>query len=209
VLAEDTDVITAHNSRRKEIHQFRLDTLPVPFMGPLDAPVVLLNLNPGFHPSDLINYAPEPRASMMRQSLTHELPADQAFYFVTEEFEGTGGWGWWSKRLKPLIKKVGLDRVRRGVQVIEYVPYKSQRFYGFKGGMPSQAYSFHLAQQAVKRGASVVAMRRSKSWVSAIPGLSDDDVHVLNSVQNVTISHNNRPTGFAEIVEKLLLRGAL
>jgi hypothetical protein len=75
--------------------------------------------------------------------------------------------------------------------------------------MPSQTYSFHLAQQAVERGASVVAMRRSTDWVSAIPGLADGDVHVLNSVQNVTISHKNCPTGFDEIVDKLLLRGAL
>ena len=203
LLAEDTDVVKAHNSRRKEIHQFRLDTLPEPFMGSLDAPVVLLNLNPGFHPSDLINYAPEPRAAMMRQSLTHELPADQAFYFLTEDFEGTGGWGWWYKKLKPLIKEVGLDRVRQGVQVIEYVPYKSQRFHGFKGRMPSQTYSFHLAQQAVERGASVVAMRRSKDWMSVVPGFAEREPHVLNSVQNVTISPGNCPTGFGELVEKL------
>lgn len=59
LLAEDSDVVKAHNSRRKEILQFRLDTLPEPFMGPLNAPVILLNVNPGFHPSDLINYALE------------------------------------------------------------------------------------------------------------------------------------------------------
>lgn len=203
LLAEDAAVVDAHNHRRREEHQFRLDTLPEPYMGSLDAPVVLLNLNPGFHHSDLTNYGSEPRASMMRQSLTHQLPPEEAFYFLTEEFKGTGGWGWWYKKLKPLIKEVGLDRVRRGIQVIEYVPYKSQRFYGFKGRMPSQVYSFHLAHQAVERGASVVAMRRSKDWVSVVPGLAEREPHVLNSVQNVTISPGNCPTGFGEIIEKL------
>lgn len=203
LLAEDVAIVEAHHSRREEEHQFRLDALPEPFMGPADAPVVLLNLNPGFHHADLIKYAPEPRASMMRRSLTHELPPEQAFYLLTEEFKDTGGWGWWAQKLKPLIKEVGLDRVRRRIQVIEYVPYKSTHFYGFKGRLPSQNYSFHLAQLAVERGASVVAMRRHKNWLSAVPGLAADSIHVLNSPQNVTISPRNCPTGFEELVEKL------
>jgi hypothetical protein len=203
LLAEDAGIVEKHNSRRKEDHQFRLDTLPEPFMGPLDAPVVLLNLNPGFDPSDLPNYAPAPRASMMRKSLTHELAPDQAFYFLTDEFRDTGGWWWWTRKLKPLIDVVGFDRVRRGVQVIEYIPYKSTKFYSPRGRIPSQSYSFHLVEEALAREASVVAMRRSRDWISAVPGLAGRPPHVLNSAMNVTISPRNCPSGFGELVERL------
>jgi hypothetical protein len=202
VLAEDAAIVEAHNSRRNEEHQFRPNTLPEPFMGSPDAPVVLLNLNPGFDPSDITNYAPEPRSSMMRRSLTHALPAEDAFYFLTEEFEGTGGWTWWYKKLKPLIEEVGLDRVRSGIQVIEYIPYKSTRFHPVET-LPSQEYTFQLARQAVERDAAIVVMRRANSWLTAVPALADHGAHKLNSAQNVIISPRNCLTGFDEIVEKL------
>jgi hypothetical protein len=38
----------------KKTCQFRLELLPEPFLGSLDAPVVLLNLNPGYNKNDII-----------------------------------------------------------------------------------------------------------------------------------------------------------
>lgn len=32
---------------------------------------------------------------MMRRCLTHDLDPYEAFYFLTDEFGGTGGWYWW------------------------------------------------------------------------------------------------------------------
>jgi hypothetical protein len=136
VLAEDRAIVEAHNLRRKAEHQFQLEALPEPHLGPSDAPVVLLNLNPGFDPSDLVNYATAARNWIMRRSLTHELIPDEAFYFLTDEFQDTGGWHWWKAKLKPVIEAVGLERVRRGVQVIELVPYKSRRYYGLPEVIP-------------------------------------------------------------------------
>jgi hypothetical protein len=122
VLAEDRAILEAHNLSRREEHRFQLDALPEPYLGPVDAPMVLLNLNPGFDPSDLVSYATEARSSMMRRCLTHELDPDEAFYFLTDEFRDTGGWLWWTAKLRPLIEAVGMESVRRGVQVIEQVP---------------------------------------------------------------------------------------
>jgi hypothetical protein len=51
-------MVEAHNLRRKAEHQFQLEALPEPYVGPVDAPVVLLNLNPGFDPSDLSTTPP-------------------------------------------------------------------------------------------------------------------------------------------------------
>jgi hypothetical protein len=203
VLSEDRAIVEAHNLHRKPEHQFELEALPEPYLGSVDAPVVLLNLNPGFDPSDLVNYATEARSSMMRRCLTHELHPDEAFYFLTDQFQGTGGWHWWKAKLTPVIEVVGLDRVRRGVLVIEQVPYKSRRFYGLPRALPSQEYTFEMARQAVARKAVIVVMRSYKSWMSHVPELAGGDHHRLSSTQNVMISPRNCPTGFGEIVEAL------
>jgi hypothetical protein len=120
-------VVDEHNARRSENHQFRLGLLPEPFMGSTRAAVVLLNLNPGFAETDRDANAPPDRHEMMRQSLTHELPDDEAFYFLTDQFERTRGGRWWRKKLAPLIREVGLEALRRNTQAIEHVPYKSRR----------------------------------------------------------------------------------
>lgn len=202
VLADDLPIVEAHNARRDSKHQFRLDTLPEPYMGPLDAPVVLLNLNPGFDPTDLTSYAPAARASMMRRSLTHDLPPEDAFYFLTDEFRGTGGWTWWEQKLRPLIEAVGLEQTRHAIQVIEHIPYKSEKFYAPRHILPSQSYTFDLARRAVARGAEIVVMRRRKQWLSSVPELADAGFHELNSPMAARISPKNCPTGFDRLVDR-------
>jgi hypothetical protein len=140
---------------------------------------------------------------MMRRCLTHQLHHDEAFYFLTDQFRGTGGWHWWKAKLKPVIEVVGLERVRRGVLVIEQVPYKSRRFYGLPRTLPSQEYTFELARQACARNAVIVVMRSYKSWMSHVPELAEAHHHRLSSTQNVMISPGNCPAGFEEIVEAL------
>lgn len=204
VLPDDAAQVRAHNGRRQEKYRLQLHVLPEPFFGPLDAPVVLLNLNPGYHPSDVANYAPPRRTKMIRAALTHELSDDDAFYFLTDEFEGTGGWAWWTKRLNPLIRQVGVEQVRRGVQVIEQFPYKSTKYWGLPEALPSQAYTFALVRHAIARSALVVVMRSYDDWVSAVPELSQAaNVHTLKNWRNVTVGPGNCPTGFDEIVERL------
>ncbi len=172
-------------------------------MGPTDAPIVLLNLNPGYDESDVANYAPEARASMIRASLTHNLSPDAAFYFLDDTFTGTGGEYWWKRKLNPLIREVGLDRVRRRVQVIEYVPYKSKMFWDLPEALPSQAYTFALAAAAVARGAIVVAMRAHDRWVASVPQLAGSDLHRLKNPQNVTIGQGNCPTAWPRLIAAL------
>lgn len=97
LLEVDAPFVLSHNALRNETHRFQLHVLPEPFMGLLHAPVVLLNLNPGYVPQDVADYGSDRRSSMMRESTVHGLEDDDAFYFLSDEFSnltpaaGTGG----------------------------------------------------------------------------------------------------------------------
>lgn len=165
--------------------------------------MVLLNLNPGFAGRDLEDCSITGRHEMMRLSLTHELRDSDAFYFLASQFGETGGGRWWGKRLAALIRKVGVEAVRRNTQVIEHVPYKSRSFYDLPTRLPSQEYSFSLVRNAISRGAVVVVMLKYRSWVKAVPELQAPNVHQLRNPQNVTIGPGNCPTGFSELLERM------
>ncbi|GBE23192.1 MAG TPA: hypothetical protein ENH00_13530 [Actinobacteria bacterium] len=203
VLPEDAPQVYEHNARRGEDYQLQLHVLPESFLGPVDAPVVLLSLNPGYVASDVDDYAPEKRAEMIRGSLTHQLGRDEAFYFLTDKFAGTGGHYWWNKKLAPLIRQVGIENVRRRVQVLEYSSYKSHRYWDLPDALPSQRYTFQLARDALARGALIVVMRSYERWHGAVPELDNGNVHRLKNRQNVTIGPGNCPTGFDGIIQRL------
>jgi len=71
--------------------------------------------------------------------------------------------------------------------------------------IPSQAYSFYLVQQAMKRNALIIQMRSRRVWQNAIPELSDyRHYYVLKNPQNPVVSENNCPDGYPEILKRLL-----
>lgn len=201
VLESDRHLVERHNARRAEKYQFQTGLLPEPFVGRLNAPVVFLNLNPGYAKQDATDYSTPRRHDMLSRNLTHELPDSEAFYYLTDEFRDTGGWRWWHKKLAPLIREVGIEAVMAGVQVVEFVPYKSKNFYGLSEVMPSQLYSIDLVRRAAERQTPIVVMRSYRRWVEQVPDLATANIHLLNSPQNVTISRRNCPTGFDKIAD--------
>lgn len=205
LLEIDREQVTAHNRRPglRHDHRIRLEVIPEPFTGQPEAPVVLLNLNPGFEEADIVNYSPPHRSRMMRAALTHQLDPESAFWHLTPEFAGTGAGRWWTAKLNPLIGKVGRDAVRAGIQVIEYFPYKSKRYKDLKRRLPSQEYGFHLVRKAIDREALIVVMRSYKRWLSAVPEIESANVHQLRNPRNVTIGPGNADTSFDDIVRRL------
>src|SRR5437762_5162188 len=51
-LPEDRSAIDAFNGSASDRYRIRGDTLPVPYLGLPDAPILLLNLNPGYTAED-------------------------------------------------------------------------------------------------------------------------------------------------------------
>lgn len=193
VLDCDRRAIERFNKTASDRHRIRLDALPEPLIGRHDAPLVLLNLNPGYSPEDPEVHARNDVARLIRANLAQETPG---FYYFRPAFDGSPGGRWWRQRLGPIVKATSADAVARATLVVELFGYHS---IGWKSGcyVPSQAYSAALVQAAVARGAVVIAMRARRPWEQLVPALAVyERLFTLKSVQNVTISPRNCPGGW-------------
>lgn len=186
VLEQDRSAISAinvkHNARRTEV---RTEVLPEPFIGMLEAPIWLLNLNPGFELNDL-TYS-ERVKSEQRQSIG--LNAHR-FWMLSEDNRDTGAFRWWDKKFASLIRLYGRERVAGSFFCAELFPYHSERFHhGHKS--PSQEYTFEVVREGCKMGKAFVFMRAQKAWLEAVPELERCRTTVLRNKRNPTISFGN------------------
>jgi hypothetical protein len=204
VLAEDRPHIDEFNRTAREDVSIHLELFPEPFLGRSDAPVILLNLNPGF--DELDRLAHHDRAEFVaacRDNLVHAL-VDYPLFLLNPALADSPGGRWWLQRLGPLIGECGLRAVAQRVLCVEYFPYHSKKFKALRTRLDSQLYGFQLVIAALKRRALVVAMRSEEKWLQAVPSLRGyDRLYRLDSRQNVTVSARNCPDGFRAIVESV------
>jgi hypothetical protein len=202
VLACDSEAIQAYNANNSnEKYRIQLSVLPEPFIGAPTAPIVLLNLNPGYGDSDPDDHERAGFQVLLRNNYNHS-SSDFPFYSLDPGFEN-GGRTWWEKKLKPLLEIFERKKIARSIQCIEYFPYHSQRFNHSSLNLPSQNYGFGLIRSAISRGAVVVIMRAKALWTQKIPELQRySRTFTLNSPQNVVVSPRNCK-GFDLIVSVL------
>lgn len=187
VLPEDFAAIAHH----RNYSNLRLDTLPDQVIGGLDnAEVVFLLLNPGFDDKDTtVNLALPEFVEANRRNLTD--PYGSPFYYFSGGLEATGGYIWWARILKPLIKAgVTEAMLRDKIIAIEYFPYHSKSYKNLPV-VPSQRYAFNLVREAIRRQKTIIIMRSPKLWLEAVPELVDYSYMTLNSWLNVTVSPKN------------------
>lgn len=200
VLKEDLEAIDRFNTSAKSEHYIHTSVMPEPHLGDPNAPVVLLNLNPGYSEQDEETHSNAEFADACRKCALHDAQ-DYPFYLLNPAFPG-GGFDWWSKKLKPLIAEFGRESVARKVFCVEFFPYHSIKFAHDKLAVSSQQYSSWLVEQAIARDAVIVAMRGMRFWEKLVPDLhAYGNLFKLNSAQNVTISQRNCPEGFPKILE--------
>jgi hypothetical protein len=181
-------------------HELHLDLLPEPYLGRPDAPVVLLNLNPGFNDADIDAHRELDFAAAARKTLLHQVQ-DYPFYLLDPRFAGASGARWWHKYLGELVRRYGAGRVANTILCVEYFPYHSNEF-GFPEVLPSQAYSFGLVERAIERNAVIIALRKRADWIAAVPRLSSySKLYELRQSRSVWVTPGNCPDGFPAIVE--------
>lgn len=202
VLPQDQRAVERFNSRAKDEHRVIVDLLPEPHIGTLDAPVVLLNLNPGFSQEDYeVHARAEFKAALLRT--VRGEPSPFPFYYMDPDQEGAGH-RWWQQRLRPLIEATSIEAVANRVLCVELFPYHSKQFAHSKISLPSRRFALELVRSAMSRRALIVILRGYQYWSVEIRDLGAyRRVLRLNSPQNVTISRGNCPQGFGEIVEEL------
>lgn len=202
VLPSDRPAVDRYNRRASVDHRIVLDLLPEPFLGKLTAPVVLLNLNPGYSEADHTVHARRRFRSALRSTIIGK-PGSYPFYYLDPAEEGAGH-SWWRRRLAPLVDATSPETVARGVLCLEWFPYHSRRFRHAGLSLPSQRFTFGILERAIRRNAIVIVMRAVRLWQSAVPELGRyRQCFGLNSAQNVTVSPKNCPAGFDRAVHAL------
>jgi hypothetical protein len=194
VLSDDKAAVSDHNDsyRHDSNYHLELRALPEPFVGSTQAPVVLLNLNPGFDVRNIAEHALSQFQSAIRGNYRQENTAFP-FYYLDPALQGSGR-EWWTKKLRFLLSAPELDpgRIARSILVVEYFPYHSKGFRRMRLGVPSQKFGFSLVLSAISRGAIVVIMRAKQLWMEAVPELATySNTYTLNSPQNVVVSPGN------------------
>jgi len=198
VLADDKEAVLKFNATADDASCIHTELLPEPYLGRPEAPVVLLNLNPGYDAGDLEQHKSSYFSGKCRSNLAHET-LNYPFYLLDPKIEGPGR-SWWRGRLKELLAECGDQPVAQNVLCVEFFPYHSCEFHHHRLRLDSQDYGFSLVRAAVKRRALVVLMRSQKLWCKAIPELADYQTLLrLRNVRNPAISPKNCPGGYDKI----------
>jgi hypothetical protein len=206
MLSSDEKSVLEFNSTADDLHKIRQELLPEPYLGKVDAEIVLLNLNPGFSEDDHLLYELPYAQAAWKKNILHEL-LDYPFFLLDPELSRFPGPQWWEKHLREPIQAADRKSVANKVCCIEYFPYHSRKLAWHDAILESQRYSFHLAELAIQRDALIIIMRGVKQWYEAVPQLTKHKRKFeLNSKQNVTISKGNCPQGFP-LIEEILKKG--
>ncbi|PSR35553.1 MAG: hypothetical protein C7B46_00765 [Sulfobacillus benefaciens] len=129
-VATIQDNWTKSKSQNKEDLTLHLELFPEPFIGRVDAPIVLLNLNPGF---DVQSDPDWHRKSIMREAVADNLSRraqEYPFYLLRPDFVGSAIAKWWRTLLAPWIADHpdNLKQVARSVLAVELFPYHSKKY---------------------------------------------------------------------------------
>jgi hypothetical protein len=206
VLPCDEEKVTIYSARARGDYKIQLDLMPEPFIGLPDAPVVLLNLNPGFDPGDPEVHRYPKYRDVLRNNCCH-VSSQFPFFFLHPDFREKPGGRWWRKKLKCLLEEFGERGLARSIFCVEYFPYHSRHFRWPRRlhQLQSQQYGFGLVRSAIGRNAVVVIMRARKRWLESVPELEGyAGVLTLNSPQNVVLSPGNfAGDGFGVVVSAI------
>lgn len=197
ILPVELPVLRQFNAASTRLeHQIKTHILPEPFVGSINAPVLLLGLNPGYSSSDDYWHNRTDFVNAIRANILHQA-SEYPFYFLNPAFSDSGGGKWWRSKLKQPLLAVGGAKLARSIACVELFPYHSIRYRAIPerlhdGLLFSQKYSVHLVKNAIQRGAHIVVMRSYKQWLAQLPELAvAPKVWCLKNPQNVTISPNN------------------
>jgi len=121
--------------------------------------------------------------------------------------EGSPGYKWWYKKLKPLIEHTSIEIVAKKVLEIQLFPYhcKKLRIIQSSKAIPSRMFARNLVSNAIQRGALIIIMESETLWKEHVPALNTyTNFFTVNSVRSGTISPGNLPKVFDNIVEAIL-----
>jgi hypothetical protein len=210
LLKTDRDIIELFNKKNKgKDCMIKSELLPEPYLGKINAEIILLNLNPGFSESDK-EFHQNNRyfREICRKNLFHK-DFEYSFYLLDPKISDSPGHKWWidekKGRLRKLLEISDSKTIANKICCIEYFPYHSKKFKKIKEPLPSQKYTFYLVKKAIERKATIIIMRSKNLWFDAVPELKNyKTIYILKSPQNVVLSEHNCPKKSFNLIEKIL-----
>lgn len=202
VLATDAVAVERFNKTAVASVRIELTLLPEPFVGRIDAPVVLLTLNPGVSDEDFaLHETPGFRDRVLR--CHRQAPTEYPNYYLDPDVAGPGA-RWLHRITRPLVQEFGARAVSSGLSLVELFPYHSRRFAHGAVRVPSKAYTIAIAQAAIRRGAAIFITRGRELWYKSVPELRNcPRVFFTRSAQNIVISPRNCPDGFSVVADAI------
>jgi hypothetical protein len=110
VSEPDKPAVAAFNVHASDEHRIHTDVLPEPFLGRKDAPIVLLNVNPGFDDHASLTHEDHYARDAWKKNILHE-PLAYPFYFLDPQLSHAGGARWWKRTLRELMQIAGAHPV--------------------------------------------------------------------------------------------------
>jgi hypothetical protein len=207
VLAADRPHVEVFNAQLGD-GDFRLELgmMPEPFMGNRDAPLLMLNRNPGAGPGDIdVHRADRRYVAALRANLGPN-PDDHLMVALRSEFSHTPAGAWMRKNFRELLEWVPSPEVlARRMLSVEFHGYHSKSWRSIGVTLPSQSYGFWLVERAIARAATIVIARGRRDWEIAVPALHNyGRIVTLRSSQCSAVSERNcGAEGFGQIVAAL------
>jgi hypothetical protein len=207
VLPQDASAVERFNDRASE--RTRLEVLlllPEPFVGRLEAPIILLALNPGVSEGDFALHDDPAFRSRVRSCHKQE-PVEWPYYYLDPQVSGPGA-RWSARVLGPLIREVGATAVANGVVLFEHLAYHSRGFGHHRLELPSQRFTFDQVNDGLSRAAAIFVTRGFNYWSKAIPSLLNHPrLFRTRSAQNIVISPRNCSDGWDAALSALQRAG--
>jgi hypothetical protein len=193
VLPLDRDFVEEHNRKVAENFRYHTELYPEPFAGRLDAPVVVLALNPGFDPGDQAVHGSAVYQELWCRNMEQTLD-DYPLFLIHEKLRHAPCFRWWTAKLRYLIDIFGLAGVARSVLEVQLFPYHSREFRRRKGVIPSQEFAVRVVRRAMANDAVIILMRSRKIWEEYVPELASyGRLLQVRNPRNPTFSEKNLP----------------
>jgi hypothetical protein len=204
VLRADRKRVLEFNAVAAPRYCLHLELLPEPYVGSLDAEVVLLNLNPGYSPKDKQFHKPHSYRGAWYKNLLHK-DMRYPFYALDPRFRDAPIARWWRGALEALLEEFDPALIARHLLCVEFAPYHSKKYKSLgKPRLRSQRYNFQLVRECIKHGSVVIVMRHANSWLEAVPKLKGyERCFIAKNPQAKKISRVNLGPGFEAIREIL------
>jgi hypothetical protein len=183
--------IKSFNDKVKENFKYKLDLLPEPYIGNLDAKIIVLALNPGFNENDIYYHSKETFKLIHQINITQD-NTEFPFYYLNPILKEMPGSVWWHNKLHWLIDKFEPKTISKSICCLQYTPYHSKEFKYTKETLETQKFTKKILESHMKRNSLIVLMRSRKIWTELCPALQEyKNVIKMKNPRNPTFSPVN------------------